>query len=59
MICRETAAPAKFADTIVEAIGREPEPPAAYRDLASRPQRFVPIARDIDTLKRYIETHAI
>jgi threonine synthase len=59
MICLETAAPAKFADTIVEAIGREPEPPAAYRDLASRPQRFVPIAQDIDALKRYIETHAI
>jgi threonine synthase len=58
MICLETALPAKFADTIVEAIGREPERPAAYADLESRPQRFAQIAADPEQVKAYIAEHA-
>jgi threonine synthase len=58
MICLETALPAKFADTIVEAIGREPERPAAYADLESRPQRFDQIAADPEQVKAYIAEHA-
>ena len=30
LICLETALPAKFAETILEALGREPERPAAF-----------------------------
>ena len=40
MICLETALPAKFPETIIEALGREPERPAAYAGLETRPQRF-------------------
>jgi threonine synthase len=58
MICLETALPAKFAETIVEAIGRPPDRPPAYADLESRPQRFEVLAVDIARLKAYIEAHA-
>ncbi len=58
MICLETALPAKFAETIVEAIGREPQRPPAYADIESRPQRFEGMPVDVARLKRYIETHA-
>jgi len=58
MICLETAAPAKFAATIVEAIGREPERPAGTADLESRPQRFTVLPADVARLKAYLEAHA-
>ena len=58
MVCLETALPAKFAETIVEAIGREPERPAAYADLESRPQRFAQVAANPEQVKAYIAEHA-
>jgi threonine synthase len=58
MICLETALPAKFAETIVEAIGREPPRPAGYADLESRPQRFTVLPADVVRLKAYLEAHA-
>lgn len=58
MICLETAAPAKFADTIREALGVEPPRPPAYADLESRPQRFEVLPADADQVKRFIEAHA-
>jgi threonine synthase len=57
-ICLETAQPAKFAETIIEAIGRAPQRPAAYADLESRPQRFDVLPADVQVLKRYIEARA-
>ena len=57
-VCLETALPAKFADTIVEAIGTPPAPPPAYADLERRPQRFERLANDAEQLKRYIAAHA-
>jgi threonine synthase len=38
MVCLETALPAKFAETIREALGRDPERPAAYAGIESRAQ---------------------
>ena len=58
MICLETALPAKFAGTIVEAIGREPARPAGYADIESRPQRFAVLPAEVARLKAYIESHA-
>jgi len=58
MVCLETALPAKFAETIVEAIGREPERPAGYGDIEVRPQRFSVMPPDIGRLKAYLESHA-
>ena len=58
LICLETALPAKFADTIREALGREPARPAGFADLESLPQRCEVIERDAEELKRYIAAHA-
>jgi len=59
MICLETALPAKFSETIVEAIGQTPARPAAYDGLETRAQRFEPMAADIDQIKSYIAQHAV
>ncbi|MCU0952255.1 MAG: threonine synthase [Burkholderiaceae bacterium] len=58
IICLETALPAKFAETIVEAIGTEPPRPAAYAGIEQQPQRFEPIGVDVEAVKRYITAHA-
>ncbi|MDE1947935.1 MAG: threonine synthase [Burkholderiales bacterium] len=57
MVVLETAQPAKFAETIREATGREPERPAALQGLEALPRRFMVMAVDAGTVKRYIEEH--
>jgi len=54
MICLETAQPAKFAQTIREALGEDPVRPAWLTDLESLPQRFEVIEPDADAVKRII-----
>jgi threonine synthase len=58
MICLETALPAKFAETIRAAIGRDPDRPTAFADLESRPQRFEVLPADPQRVRAYIELHA-
>jgi threonine synthase len=58
MIVLETALPAKFAATIVEAIGRAPALPPALADLESRPRRFILVKADAGVVKAFIEGHA-
>ena len=58
MICLETALPAKFAETIREAIGRDPQRPPAYEGIEHRVQRFARMPADVALLKRYIAEHA-
>ena len=58
LVCIETALPAKFATTIREALGRDPERPAAYADLESRPQRCDVLPADAARVKNYIAAHA-
>jgi threonine synthase len=58
MICLETALPVKFAATIREALGRDPERPAAFAGLEQKPQRFELIEPEAAVVKRYIEAHA-
>ena len=55
LICLETALPAKFAETIREALGREPQRPAELAGLEKLPQRFKVIPKDPAMLKRIIE----
>ena len=52
LVCIETALPAKFAATIREALGRDPERPAAYADLESRPQRSTRAAAPTSSASR-------
>ena len=58
MICLETALPAKFSETIVEALGIEPQRPPALVGLEDLPQRFVTMPCSVDRLKEYIAQHA-
>jgi threonine synthase len=58
LICLETALPVKFAETLVEALGRQPERPAEFRDLERLPQRFTLVEPDAEAVKRYIAAHA-
>jgi len=57
LICLETALPAKFADTIREALGTEPARPAGFEKLEELPQRFEVIKADAGAVKRYMEKH--
>lgn len=57
MVVLETALPAKFADTIREALGREPERPAAFEGIEALPQRFEVMPADAAQVKAYIARH--
>jgi threonine synthase len=59
LVCLETAQPVKFAASIREALGREPEPPAGYENLEKLPQRFEVMDNDAAAVKRYIERRAL
>jgi len=54
LVCLETALPVKFAETIREALGREPERPAEFVGLEERPQRVRVIEPNVAVLKRLI-----
>jgi threonine synthase len=54
LVCVETALPVKFAETLREALGREPERPPQFRDLEQQPQRFEVIDADAEVVKRRI-----
>lgn len=54
IIVTETALPVKFAATIMAALGREPDRPAAFDGIESLPRYVTDIAADADALKRLI-----
>ena len=58
LICLETALPAKFAETIRAALGREPQRPQGYENLESLPQRYEVVEPDADAVKRHIAAKA-
>jgi threonine synthase len=53
----ETAQAVKFSETIVEALGREPERPAEMEGMEKLPQRVEVMAPDVDLVKRFISAH--
>ena len=55
LVCLETALPVKFASTIREALGREPDVPAGLENLERMPQRFTVLEPDAGVVKDYIE----
>ena len=57
LICLETAQPAKFEDTIREALGREPERPAGLEGIENLPQRVVVMVADVHAVKDFITQH--
>jgi threonine synthase len=56
MICLETALPAKFDETIVEALGEHAPRPERFEDIESLPQRFELMAPDAEAMKKFIST---
>ncbi len=54
LICLETALPVKFASTIREALGREPDIPAGLENLERMPQRFTVLDPDVEAVKGFI-----
>jgi threonine synthase len=58
MLVLETALPSKFAATIREATGIDPEPPAALKHLESLPRRFTVMPPQVAPVKAFIEQHA-
>jgi threonine synthase len=57
MIVLETALPIKFAATIVEALGREPERPAKFIGIEALPKRVTVLPADVQAVKDYIARH--
>jgi threonine synthase len=58
MLVLETALPAKFSETIEEALGRPATPPGNLADLESLPQRVEIMDCDQAEVRRFIEAHA-
>ena len=54
VICLETALPAKFEASMIEALGKKPARPAAYDGIESLPQRFEVMDADAAAVKQYI-----
>jgi threonine synthase len=57
MIVLETALPIKFAATIVEALGREPERPAKFNGIEDLPKRVTEMQARAQDVKAYIARH--
>lgn len=57
MIVLETALPAKFNETIREALGRDAERPAGFENIEALPQRFEVMPADVTQVKAFIARH--
>jgi threonine synthase len=57
MVVLETALPIKFAGTIVEALGREPERPAKFAGIEDLPKRVQLLPAAAEDVKAYIARH--
>ena len=57
MLVLETALPIKFAATIEEALGRQPERPAKFEGIEDLPKRVVVMPSDVEKVKAYIQRH--
>ncbi|HMO49003.1 MAG TPA: threonine synthase [Rubrivivax sp.] len=57
MLVLETALPAKFAETIREALGIEPPRPPALQGIESLPRRMQVLPVDAEQVKAYIRDH--
>ena len=54
MVVLETALPIKFASTIAEALGREPERPPKFAGIENLPKRVRVMDADVQAIKAYI-----
>ena len=59
LICVETALPVKFAATILDALGQEPQRAQAYIGLEAKPQHVTALSADVASLKSFIAERAL
>jgi threonine synthase len=59
MIVLETALPIKFAQTIVEATGREPDRPVKFEGIEDLPKRVTRMAADAALIKQFIARNCV
>ena len=57
MIVLETAQPVKFAETIREALGRDPSRPAEFDGIEKLPQRVEVLPADAEAVKAFVIRH--
>jgi len=57
MIVLETALPIKFAATIVEALGHEPDRPARFQGIEDLPKRVTVLPADAARVKAFVTAH--
>jgi threonine synthase len=57
MIVLETALPAKFNETIREALGEDAQRPAGFEQIEALPQRFIVMQPQVEAMKAYIAEH--
>jgi threonine synthase len=57
MLVLETALPIKFAATLVEALGREPDRPPQFNGIEALPKRVQVMPADVAQVQAYIVTH--
>lgn len=58
IICLETALPVKFAETINEAIGRDPETPERFADIMKAERHVLDLPNDVAAVKQYVADKA-
>ncbi|MDZ7642621.1 MAG: threonine synthase [Desulfurivibrio sp.] len=59
LVCLATAHPAKFGEAVERAIGRPPELPPPLAELAGRESRCQVMAAEVETIREFIDAHAI
>ncbi len=57
MLVLETALPIKFAATIVEALGQEPDRPPQFEGIEDLPKRVTVMPADVASIQTYITQH--
>lgn len=57
MVCLETALPAKFESTVIEALGHKPDRPASHDGIENMPKKYEVMQPSVDAIKSFIEKH--
>ena len=57
MVVLETAQPAKFSETIKEALGQPPPLPSGLEQLENKPQKFIKLTCDAKEVKEFIQNN--
>ncbi len=55
MICLETALPAKFEATVIEALGYKPDRPVSHNDIETKPKKYDVMLPSVDQIKTYMQ----